>query len=1140
MQNSALSFAAAVLLSGLVAADTTAATIYVDAGAEGGDGADGSSWATAYRDLPLALGVAADIEGAHELWIAAGTYTPGSGRDSTFLVGSGISLYGGFGGDETRLDQRVLSPDTTTTLSGDVTGDDNDNERGEVNNAYTVITIEAEGAVVIDGLTIYGGYANSEGPGAWDGGGLRLLAGDLTVRDARFHSHYAGGSGGAALLAGTGSATFENVIFDSNECGSSGAAIETEDEVQLTVRECQFHDNTARLNGGAISLAPNTVPLIVDSQFWGNDAGLTSGAINVATDLGEDVTVAIHDCTFHDNSAKNEGGAIGTSRRSEAVPAPIEVQRSTFTSNISDAGGAIGVGYGLSLSVEDGVFEGNRSTRGGSIYASNYSTVTIADSTFANDTAALGGSLYLDRSDSGLQAVVTIDRVSFRDGLAEDGPGGAIYASGFASFSATNIEFADCRAPAAPGGGAYLYSRSQDEPSIDELDGAEPPSVEFSELVAPNNHTDSVGGGMYVDAGSVSIVGASFIGNTADDPGGAAHMLSEQMELSDMWLEDNRSNNSVGGALYLGRSSDSDLTIQMSEATFRGNSSFHPGGAVYLDGTTLVSDHLVFEGNESFDNQGGGMSASLTGDFELVDGLFSDNRALRDGGGLHVTSGGSVTVSNVVFEDNRAANSGGGAHLTAGAAATLDAVIAQRNESVVSGGGVWLAASDIEVTNLAALENRVEGSAPPRGRGGGLVLFLRSEEPEGIRLTHCTLADNVANGAASQLELGGKEAELRNTIIRAGDDSVTAVEGEVDRADPVGLIVLRSSLDIALLGETIRLFDTDRVEGSVRFQDATAGDYRLAFDSDFVDAANPDFVGDLTTDVLGSDRSVGGGPDLGAFEYACNNRGLFVDGVCVCINGFSGAACGRCDPDEVDCVGLCNGNGDHHDQVCECDFNWDGDDCLECAEGWGGASCLRCDPDTTDCSTYCTGNGDYLGNGQCECDGNFSGTQCASCAQGWGGDDCDACGQGFAGDACTECAPTFSGSECGECLLGWSGAECDECATGFAGDECDECVEGWSGRNCDIPPVEAPDPEPQPDVVEEVDVGGSSDAASEVSEGDGIATISIVNPAEGDESGSSGCGCSASQHNPGQGWLLGLLGVGLVLLRRRSAQNQLA
>ncbi|MDR0438264.1 MAG: hypothetical protein LBH22_08200 [Bacteroidales bacterium] len=153
-----------LLLLVFLAGTTHAQTIrYVKSGATG----DGSSWANASGDIQEMLdGVRAMIEAEEitsgQVWIAAGLYP----LDATLTMREGVSIYGGFIGTETSIDQRqksdlnengVLEPwefTNATVLSGLT-------ERTVLNQtaAFTVET-------TFDGLTITRGYSDNNGAGA--------------------------------------------------------------------------------------------------------------------------------------------------------------------------------------------------------------------------------------------------------------------------------------------------------------------------------------------------------------------------------------------------------------------------------------------------------------------------------------------------------------------------------------------------------------------------------------------------------------------------------------------------------------------------------------------------------------------------------------------------------------------------------------------------------------------------------------------------------------------------------------------------------------------------------------------------------------------------------------------------------------
>ncbi|MEP7189877.1 MAG: fibronectin type III domain-containing protein, partial [Roseiflexaceae bacterium] len=181
--------------------------IYVDQWATGAN--DGSSWTNAYTDLQSAL-VITTIRG-DQIWVAAGTYQPSSAgdRSATFLLISGVAIYGGFGGGETDLSQRDLSAHTTI-LSGDLGNNDPPGlptyasiESTMADNSYhVVISSDVDTATVLDGLTIAGGNAYGA-PGTPSGGGMLNQGGSPLFRDIIFRNNAGTYGAGIANLGGT-------------------------------------------------------------------------------------------------------------------------------------------------------------------------------------------------------------------------------------------------------------------------------------------------------------------------------------------------------------------------------------------------------------------------------------------------------------------------------------------------------------------------------------------------------------------------------------------------------------------------------------------------------------------------------------------------------------------------------------------------------------------------------------------------------------------------------------------------------------------------------------------------------------------------------------------------------------------------
>jgi hypothetical protein len=135
--------------------------VYVDANASGA--ADGSSWADAFTEIQPAIDLS--TPSFSEIWVAQGTYVPGTVQADTFLITDVVEIYGGFNGTETMLSQR--NPKTNITiLSGDLNNDDNATitniEATRQDNAYHVITLKGDfsSGSIVDGFTITGGNAS--------------------------------------------------------------------------------------------------------------------------------------------------------------------------------------------------------------------------------------------------------------------------------------------------------------------------------------------------------------------------------------------------------------------------------------------------------------------------------------------------------------------------------------------------------------------------------------------------------------------------------------------------------------------------------------------------------------------------------------------------------------------------------------------------------------------------------------------------------------------------------------------------------------------------------------------------------------------------------------------------------------------
>ncbi len=308
----------------------------------------GDSWQNAYAgavdndgngfvDLQDLINAAPD---STIIWVAEGTYKPttGTDREKSFSLRSGVTIYGGFNGTETALDERDFE-NNLTIFSGDIDNNDNLNANNlceshtDINgdNSYNIFYNDhVDSTAIIDGCYFTGGKAEGDYPQNY--GAAMLNYAGSTAFD---HDRYVKPVIKNCFFIGN-SATGDGIVY--NE-GSYGNDNNQNIGIAETVFEnCTFKNNLA-YNGGAICISANPYGYanvdIKNCKFLNNTAnGFYGGAIEI--DMGnsyEDVTGTIENSVFKGNSSNNKGGAIFTDG------SIVEFKNCLFTGNSATYGG---------------------------------------------------------------------------------------------------------------------------------------------------------------------------------------------------------------------------------------------------------------------------------------------------------------------------------------------------------------------------------------------------------------------------------------------------------------------------------------------------------------------------------------------------------------------------------------------------------------------------------------------------------------------------------------------------------------------------------------------------------------------------------------------------------------------------------
>ena len=241
----------------------------------GNDTASGASWSDALKSPQVAIEHA---EAGDSVWIASGRYQATALRSiegeqlyaASFLLKSGVSIYGGFAGNENALSQRQVN--------------------GAVWNFTNATVLESTDS--LPGSVLYGG----ETPFA-----SKVVIDGLTLRNGRAVGTGRDGCGGGANLSGN--CELQRCIVEGNSA-IHGSGVHASGDTMI--RQCLVKNNCSLRNGwsckgGGVYLDGATMENCVIWENGVNGNVVEGGGCHVVSGM-------LRHCTIVGNCAKRSGG----------------------------------------------------------------------------------------------------------------------------------------------------------------------------------------------------------------------------------------------------------------------------------------------------------------------------------------------------------------------------------------------------------------------------------------------------------------------------------------------------------------------------------------------------------------------------------------------------------------------------------------------------------------------------------------------------------------------------------------------------------------------------------------------------------------------------------------------------------------
>lgn len=395
-----------------------AKVIYVS---NSGDNTSGLSWANAYHNITSAIATATNGD---EIWVAQGTYLVNN-EASQLIYKEGVNVYGGFTGDETKLESRNSDPALTIISHKDEVAD----------NFRLLFSTDLNEPTVWDGFTFDG---KNQGAGV-------KLSGNCTLNNAVVKNCVeVNGSGTAVYMSS--SSDFIPVTLSNSDILNNTLKVSADDVYQkggagvfvksgarmATISNCNIKNNTIEgisasgtleAMGAGIYIYEGIIKnCILDENHITNSANpnytnnnFTGGAIAIVPEKvdNDPNEVLIEGCVITNSTSMSRGGAVVIDPRwSGQYHGNYTISKTIIANNKTNVvGGGIlataptaQTGNGFTLNIVNSVIANNSSetNAGGGICINIGCILNITNTTIVNNLAGAygGGGLFMQGTGS--------------------------------------------------------------------------------------------------------------------------------------------------------------------------------------------------------------------------------------------------------------------------------------------------------------------------------------------------------------------------------------------------------------------------------------------------------------------------------------------------------------------------------------------------------------------------------------------------------------------------------------------------------------------------------------------------------------------------------------------------------------------